>query len=341
MVPLFAVVALAQSPEPEPSVEPLSELDETSEEIIVWGDRFARWEHRWEVATEVHFAGPFELMAERNHQSRLAMIQVRAVFDCDKDIKLLGANWEVRCTIEDLGLVGHVFRRGHADERVLREVDAALTGAELQLQVSGAGGVVNVDIEGLVPRNDRDRKRVEGYRQLLSRVILPFHLGLPRVIHDGARWVEHDSRLLTMPSEFASGGNTRIVHFLNEYHDYLLVQSTGEGLMRPVVGSDGLSVDPETGVVSINDPPVDSYETTMTGVALFEPDTGIMRERVWTVDAGLTAGSPNVLRGFRYHHHGRLRKLEPSDQPDVGKTYFARASEDDPGEAPVWVGLPL
>jgi len=335
MLSLVASHAFAQS---APSVEVMEDEDVATEEIIVWGDRFARWERRWLVATEVHFAGNFDLLAERNQQSRLARVQLRTVLDCDKDIKLLGRNWEVNCTVEDIALVGMVFRPGHDDLGVLREVDAALTGARLQLQVSGAGGVVNVDVEGLVPRNDRDRKRIEGYRQLLSRAILPFHLGLPPVIHDGAKWYEHDSRLLTMPSPAASGGGTRIAHFMNRYHDHLLVQSTGEGIMRPVVGEDGFEVD-QDGMVSINDPPVDSYQTTMSGVALFEPDTGIMVERVWTVDAGITAGSPNTLRGFRYHHRGNLRMLGQQESPDVGKTYLARQNEESPGDAPVWPPL--
>jgi len=336
MLSLFVAAALAQSP---PSVEQ-DEVDVPTDEIIVWGDRFLRWERRWLVETEVHFAGPFELLAERNHQARVKSLQIRAVLDCDKDVKLLGANWEVNCTLEDLGLVGLVFRPGFHDQDVIEEVDAALTGARLQLQVSPEGGVVDVDVEGLVPRNQRDRDRIELYRQVLSRVILPFHMGLPKVIRDGAKWYEYNSRLMTMPSAYGSGGSTRIAHFMNAYDGHLLVQSTGEGIMRPVVGVDGHE-EAEDGTVSIRDPPVDSYEATMSGVAIFDPDTGIMSERVWTMDAGLTASSPNLLRGFRYHHRGHIRLLGQQDTPDVGKTYFARQDEEAPGQARIWVPLEI
>ncbi len=330
------LAALAQpEPEPAPTAEPAP-----SEDIIVWGDRFARWERRWLVQTEVGFAPQHVLYGVTNLETRLNRLQMRVVLDCDKDIKLLGANWEVNCTIEDIGLVGIVQRRGRDDDAVLQQTDAALTGARLQLQVTAEGGVANVDVEGMVPRNERDRMRIEAYRQILARVILPFHLGLPPVIHDGAKWYEYNSQLLTMPASESSGGSTTIAHYLDEHAGYLMVQSIGEGTMRPVVGIDCLGVDSD-GMVSICDQPVDSYRIDMHGVAIFERDTGIMAERVWAFEGGLTAGSPNVLRGFRYSHQGHLRMLGQKEGPHVGTTYVARVKEDDPGDAPLYVPLAL
>jgi hypothetical protein len=336
VLPALIFTALAADP---PATLPISDAD-AAEEIIVWGDRFARWERRWLVRTEVLFAPQHVLYAVTNHETRLNRLQIRAVLDCDKDIKLLAGNWEVNCTIEDIGLVGLVQRRGRDDLHVLEQTDAALTGARLQLQVSAEGGVANVDVEGLVPRNERDRLRIESYRQILSRVILPFHLGLPKVIHDGAKWYEYNSRLLSMPSQFASGGSTTIAHFLDEHEGYLLVQSLGEGVVRPVVGIDALGFD-ENGMASIADVPVDTYEVGMHGVALFDKDTGIMEERVWVFEGGLTPGSPNLLRGFRYAHTGHLRMLGQREAPNVGATYIARVSADDPGDAPLYAPLPL
>jgi len=316
-----------------------------SEELIVWADPFARWERRWHVQTEVDFAPMLLLLAERNHATQVDRLQVSAVLDCSKDIELLGHHWEVNCVVEDLSLVALVQRPGSHDLDVLQQADAALTGARLQLQVTAEGGVANVDLEGIGTRNSRDRQRVEALRQVLSRVILPFHLGLPQAIYDGARWQEYNSRLMTMPSSFGSGGSTRLAHFLDAHDGMLLVQTIGEGTLLPTMGVDSMSAEPGTGpdggMFIPRGEHVDAYEVAMHGVAVFDRDTGIMTERVWSIDGGLSAGSPNRLRGLQYAHRGRLRLLGQGESPDLGATLVARPAPDAPGQGPLYQPMEL
>src|SRR5262249_46085245 len=98
-----------------------------AEEVIVWGDRFARWKHRWYVETDELFAEPFYLMALANRQIDLRGVQIRVVLDCDVDFVLTRASREVSCKIEDIGLVAVPVRYGATDGEVLQEIDATLT----------------------------------------------------------------------------------------------------------------------------------------------------------------------------------------------------------------------
>ena len=296
----------------------LAEEPPADDEIVVWGDRFTRWEQRWWVETEVTFAEPFQLLAERNLESRLDAVRVRAALDCDRTTRLGAAREEVDCVIEDVALLAASSFPGRSDDAVLAEADAALQGARVQLQVDAAGRVQNVDVEGLTARNRRDAERIEGFRQLLSRVILPFHLALPDVVARSMRWEEPDSRLLSMPSTSGSGGSSRIVHTMTPYEGLLLVQSIGEATLLPSVGVDSFSL--EGGVATARGEAVASFALRMDGVAVFDPRTGVLLERVWSVIGERTAAGPAAVSARGYRHTGRFRVLGDAERPDLGAT---------------------
>ncbi len=332
MWPWFVIAAMAKDPAPA-AVEPEPPV---SDEIIVWGDPFVRWDQRWHVETELRFGEPFRLFADNNLESRLSNVQLRVVLDCDRDVVLGPRRAKVRCVIEDIALVAMTSRPGADDLRVLQEADAAMTGAILELQVTADGGVPNVGLEGFSPKNKRDRLRQEQYRQILSRVILPFHLELPPVISGGVRWYEYNSRLMSMPSANVSAGSTKLAHFMDLFEGRLVVQTIGEGLVSPEGGWEAIGGDAATGQATMMSRPVDTYQTEMHGVALFDLETGTMSERIWAFGGELTASSPNMLRALKYGHRGHLRLLAARDSPDVGATGMARASMEAPGEEPIW-----
>lgn len=325
MIGLFAIAALAG--------------DDVAEEVIVWGDRFLRWERRWYVQTEVRPPKRQVLYGADNDELALAAYQVRAVLACDKDWPLGEQRWEVGCDVEDVSIVGMPITTGPHDDRVLAAADATLTGARLQLQVTAEGGVPDVDLEGLDERNDRARARAEQLRQILSRAILPFHLAIPLPVHDDMRWYENDSRLMSMPSGLGSGGGITLAHFLNELDPtWLVVQSIGEATIAPVVGVEAMGPG-EWDTIDVINLPVDHYALEMHGVALVERSTGIVAERVWTVSGGLTASSPGAISGTPYFHAGRLRMLGQRERPVVGATYVAARTGSDDGR-PAWAPLP-
>ena len=293
--------------------------DDVTEEIYVWGDPFARWEKRWYVETEVMFPQPFRLMGYLNNEVFVSAVQIRAVMGCRNDggsRKLI----EAFCTIEDLALVGLSVRRAMTDNRkaVLTELDGALTGTQVQLQAKTRGRVPNVDLEGLSTRNNRSRERLESLRQLMMRAIVPFHLKLPKTVRSGAKWFDHDSRMMTVPTlTQASSGGTTVAHYMNRYKGHLLVQTKGEAVAR--VPGQSVRLRSDDGTDQFVDQGVMVFQLELDGVAIFDPETGIMTERVWSVRGESTASSISV-QPVGYHHVGMLRMLEDDERPNVGQT---------------------
>jgi hypothetical protein len=325
---------------------------EVSDEIVVWGDPFARWRHRWTVQTEIGFHEPQVLFATNNEELSLAGLQIRAVLDCDVDFVLGPEAREVSCVIEDIGLVARPRLNLRTNDAVLAEADATLTGATVQLQVKAAGQVPNVDLEGVPADNDRRRKRVEQLRQLISRAIGPFHLELPGAIRDGAQWHEYNSELFRLPTGTAGAGTREVVgtsttgsfggstiaHYLNRVDpQHFIIQSIGRATMTTESRTGSLSRSAD-GAASESSPPRDIIAMDMHGVAIVDLDTGILSERVWVVSGEATASSPNTILGVGWHHSGRLRMLRPDEVVDVGPTWVARSSVRG-DERPPWVPL--
>lgn len=309
---------------------------DATEEVVVWGDRLLRWERRWYVQTEIEYPQGFALFADKNREASLHAIQIRAVLACNRDFPMGPLLEEVSCEVEDVGLIG-LARAATADgDGVLAELDATLTGAKVQVQVTPAGAVPYVDLEGVSAHDKRSRDRAEQLRQLMSRVILPFHLKLPDVVRNGAEWQETASRLMSMPSESGSGGGSLVSHRMDLVGDRFIVQSIGEGTIAPTVGREALVESGITGMPDVRGLPVDVYELHLTGVAVIDKPTGIMSERVWAVYGGLTPSSPHAPGDNPYHHVGRFRMLDDVERPAVGATYLA--SLDGKG-LPKWVPI--
>ncbi len=76
-----------------------AQADESEvEEIVVWGDLFARWdETRWMITTEM--ATPFEMtfFKDENLEFQTSLLQLRAILSCSKDWKLTKRRYEIGC----------------------------------------------------------------------------------------------------------------------------------------------------------------------------------------------------------------------------------------------------
>lgn len=305
---------------------------EPSDEIIVWGDRFARWERRWYVETEVNFLEPQVEYARVVHEMRVKTLQVRAVLDCGIDFVLGPGSREVSCTVEDIALVAAPVLPAPSDPALLDEIDADLTGAVVQLQVRESGKVPNVDLEGIATGNPREVARREHLRQIMSRVILPFHLQMEEVVRDGMQWYEYNSLLFQLPTQqwsrgtrlwvggTATHGGSTMAHFLNGIDpEHFVIQSIGEATV----------VNPHSG---------NMVALEMHGVSLVQRDTGILSERVWVVRGGQTASSLRNLSGRGWYHAGALRMLGQTEQVDVGGTWVASSGKRK-DDRPPWVPL--
>lgn len=284
------------------------EVDDSAEEIVVWGDLFARWdETRWMVTTEFGLPYGLTFAKDENLEFRTGEVQLRALVACAKQWKLGRHKYEVDCEIEDFGIQAavHEDRVNEKDvvraQAVLDEIDAKLSGAKLQLQVADDGRVTDLSLEGVPKDNRRQSQMHETLRQVMSRVVVGFNLKLQKYnqLNEG-KWVEYNSTVMSMPLPPGlpgSMGSNMIVHYLNRYRGHTVVQSIGKGIT--VVGTD-------------------NYTTDLIGVSLFDDDEGFMTERVWALDGQNTASS--FFEKGNYFHAGKITMLGEADKPDCGPT---------------------
>ncbi len=277
------------------------------EEIVVYGDLFARWDGtRWAMATELVVPHPIWLMADRNRSVRVKALQIHSVLACEKDWKLTRRRWQVHCTMEDMGIQAVPVaedRKYEHTQAILDEIDAKLTGASLQLQAKDNGRVVNVQLEGVEADNRRERNSAETLRMILSRLIAGWDMKLRRGNFLGeGQWVEYDNQLLAMPSHMRSLAGGIVVHQLHKYKGHRVVQTVGEGHLL-----DDLNY---------------SYKVDLQGVSVYDYDEGYMTERVWYVYGERTAAGFYAAgtASLDYWHAGRLLMLEPDQEFDVGPT---------------------
>ncbi|MCB9687078.1 MAG: hypothetical protein H6738_16920 [Alphaproteobacteria bacterium] len=302
--------------------------DDIAEEIVVWGDLFARWDDtRWLVKTEVGM--PFELVfaADMNKELQVREFQVAAVLHCSKDWKLSGKKYEVGCALEDVALQAAVSERNVSEadveraQGILDEIDRKLTGAILQLQVADDGRVTDLDLEGITTHNRRQNVMQETLRQVVSRMVVGFHMKMQKFnqLHEG-KWYEFNSTLMSIPlppGVPGSSGSSMMVHQLDRYKGHVLVQSVGKG----------------TTEVSGN-----LFTLAFTGVSIYDDREGFMSERVWALE-----GTPNASTLFNaaasYFHAGRIAMLGPDDHPDLGPTRPVNGRSQHSPLLPAWQSI--
>jgi hypothetical protein len=306
------------------------------EEVIIFGDRFARWDHtRWYAEMQIGFPSPFYFYAKENHEFRATQLQVRSAFLCDKTWKRGNRQFEVLCDIEEVSLRAVMFEsfNEHVTD-ILTELDNDLTNAKLRLYVTDDGKIDNVDFEGFEANNRRELIRRENARQIFVRLMASFHMKLPRSssMHEG-QWVEYDSPLFLLPTpqivedstvsrggdstsssagttapvNFASMGGSHVLNQLDKYKGQLVVQSVGKATI-----SDG----------SESDESANYYSVKFDGVAIYDPNSGVMTERVYALRGKATASSAlaDGFGGAFYYHTGRVRMIEETTKVDVGPT---------------------
>jgi hypothetical protein len=317
---------------------PRAFLEEEIEEVIVYGDLFARWDGtRWLVQTEMSLPYPLLLASDENDQFRTNAFQTRAVLACEKDWKLTKKRFEVLCTIEDFAMQAGVQRgeRGtkprEAAERTLAQVDAKLTGAQLQLQVLDDGRVAQTQLEGVSKRNRRESLQAELLTQVLDRLMSGFHLKLRKFnqLNEG-EWLEYNSNLMSMPSpvNITPAGSNLVKHYLNRFEGHTLVQSIGQGMVSiPMNRSSGI------GTADY----VKNYKLDLIGVSIFNLDEGYMTERVWALEGVVTAGAFFDDGGF--WHAGRMEMLDENERPELGPTRVINSRGEDDPTLPKWVPI--
>lgn len=358
----------------------------TSEEVIVFGDPFRRWEDtRWFIAYELTVPMGLVLARDANKGFHTHALQVRAVVHCNKDAPLGKRKYEVGCSIEDIGIQAserHDTTRPRQMEtvkEVLDEIDGKLTGASVQLQVKDDGGVPNVDLEGIEADNRRERAIQESLRQMVLRIAMGFDMELPQPIKD-KQWIEYKNPILSMPSATASQGSTQVVSTMVKHKGNWIVQQAGRaivttsmpnamanrGTLREMpdlnaespsqlsgggLGGGGGDAQESLGAGNDNsgiDFTVEPektlgeliYELNLTGVAVFDPETGILTERVWGIE-GTTTGSGLISAQSAppFYYNGRIRMLGTTEAPSCGPTRQISSPTRAVEGLPAWVSI--
>jgi hypothetical protein len=306
-----------------------AEEEEDIEEIVVWGDLFARWnDTRWMVTTELALPYAFDFLKDENLGFPSREFQLRTVIRCNKQWRLGRHRYEVDCSIEDFGMQAAIdHERIKASDiesatAVLAEIDAKLTGAALQLQVADDGRVTNLALVGVPTSNRRQSDMQETLRQVLSRLVVGFNLKLQQYnqLSEG-KWQEYNSTIMTLPMPSGIGGapgSSLLVHYLNKYKGHVLVQSIGKGVVQiPMPSGSTLT-----------------FETDLIGVSLFDDDEGFMTERVWALDG--TPSASNIFDQGHYFHAGKIWMLGTEDKPDCGPTRIVNGRRFRTAELPPW-----
>ena len=348
----------------QPALADETKEDDFSEVVLVWPDKFARWKDtRWLITTEIVVPSGITFAARNNNGFRTIAFQIKAIVACDQDYKLSGKKIEVSCKVNDFALKSTSIDRYKTQrgrdlvQKVLDEIDETFTGSTIQLQVNNRGSVTDIDLEGIPARNDRERKRRETLRQIAARMMYPFHMKLPKSGVREGHWPEFNSELMTMPSLNGIKGTSTIVHWMNFYKGYLLVQDIGEGYVEVTppaspsvsVGGDNKSTDLgdtsrstaggglgggggndtiQTGPQTSSDPQEQVFDPTsfdrtltynlkMDGVSIYNIDNGVMEERVWSMKGFPTASNDSILS---YWYAGRIQMLGEDAKPKLGAT---------------------
>lgn len=373
----------------EAQERPALSLDD-AEEVIVYGDRFLRWDRtRWSVETQIGFPFPYLLKARENRQFRATAIQIRTIFNCEKTWKRGEKQYEVLCDIEDVSLRAVAFENQAGDRDVLRdelaakraagnekaelrlaerrekqaertaakiekaaeggeslvitevedpntptivlaEWDQLLTDAGVELFVTDDGRVTNIGLSNFPANNRREMEVKEACRQLMLRVMSGFTMKLPKSSAMGEhQWLEYQPPAFLLPGLSASMSGGHIVHQVDKWRGLYFVQSVGKGtIMATAAGGDS----------SEDDGDVNYFNITYDGVALYDPDSGIMTERVWAMRGGATASSAMAdgWSGSRYFSSGRLRMIAKDEKVEVGYTGRVSSAGQSVQGVPAW-----
>lgn len=312
-----------------PTLDASSQAPKTPEEVIIFADPYARWDHtRWYAETQLAFPLPFLLLGRLNHEMRVSHVQLRTSILCDKSWRRGEQQFEVVCDIEAVGLQAMTWERhGEEANTILQELDDDLTAASLRLYVTDDGRVDHLSFDHFPAEDRRSQVRRENVRQLWLRLISGFHLHLPQP-HKmvDQQWVEYESALMSLPTpllliqgskpmlgelaaqpRFASMGGSTLVHRLDPFRGVLVVQSRGQGTLWDGAMLESLE---------------NFYRVELQAVAVYHPESGIMTERVYSVFGHATASSATAeaMPGAVYAHSGRLRQLGEHEVIDTGPT---------------------
>ena len=150
----------------------------------------------------------------------------------------------------------------------------------------------------------------ENLRLVMVRALAGFDLQLPRKGETtDFQWPQYQSLVLQAPSSVGTQGAADVGHRIKSTAgESVIIETAGRGLLAPAVLDLGGSG------------PANLFAATFSSEAIFDTDSGILTERVWTALAEPTPSSliADGMEGLSYIQNGILRYLGDESGPDLG-----------------------
>jgi hypothetical protein len=262
----------------------------------------------WRIDVVVGYSNPIWLKAQNNIEGRAERVLSQQIWTC-QSIDASRTGWELACTIDDVRLVVQALEGEEAQiEIVVAELDAALTGAVVQLQLDRNGHLRAVDLEGIAKDGRRSSAIHETLRLLVARSAAGFDQHLPLNGDLKQTWKQRDDLLYAYPVSYGSLSGARVTHTLGDHNDrHVTIQSVGRGTVR--IGETHTNSRDLIG----NE---DSWmlDLASDAQALFDGLDGHLAARRWVV-----VGRPISSSGWQvgkpvkpYTQSGRLERLAPT-----------------------------
>jgi hypothetical protein len=247
--------------------------------------------------------------SERNYDVRVIAWQTRLVLRCGST-HATSSRFDLDCHVDDASLSAAALPADAAlkvsgDESktqlgvIADEMDGKLSGATVQLRMKKTGRIIDVDLEGVSKSLERMALIQELLRQVVTRAVAGFDVGLPRSGNASAgAWPQYGSLLLMLPSRRGSGGGSEILHKVSAVDGPVVsFETRGKGVVAPE-GDANL------------------FDTRIEAFTRFDTADGSLVDTEWTALGKATAGSA-LSDGFAhsppYGQRGWLKRLAPGE----------------------------
>lgn len=217
------------------------------------------------------------LQAAVNLDARVDQMWLDVVTTCGIDELLGKKRINLVCTLDDVQVrAGVVAADINRAPKIIAEMDAALTGATVQLQYLRDGRLRGLDLEGVDKSTPRLEEQHEVLRLLLLRTFAPLDVGMPNKGDDGGQeWKVRETQALALPVQSGTFGSYNLVWKTAEAAgDVATLSSSAKGVV-----SGGPTVRAGQG-----EAPALQVEVVLQGTAHFNTATGVLLDHIYNVE---------------------------------------------------------
>lgn len=261
-------------------------------------------ERRYMASAQIDLPIVVEFDAPVNTDAQITGFNLVLLLRCGLDAPIGRSAFAVRCDIDDASLQvepvtssrGRVAPIAEEWARILRD------DAWIQVEMTNAGRVRNVDLEGVDKRVQRLQVIGETMRLFVARALAPLDVALPRKGTDNGlgQWVQPASNINALPRPDGSVGTMVVVHQLS--------RTDGSSVFWSFHGDGSLaSADDAQSTARF------SFTTTADGSAIFDTASGTLIESQLLAEGRSTASSINTSSGGnqQYRQASYIRLLAP------------------------------